>query len=129
MKNVIDLNPKKKEEQPVFKIIDKQSERCDHRKTIIDVKNRTVHCQLCDAIIDPFDVLLQLSDKESNMFKTLDNLVNKINETRKTYRSLWEVLKKRSRYKCKHCNKFNEAHPQHNWSGEVIAADFKRSEE
>ena len=36
------------------------STSCDHKDVVAYTATRTVHCATCDAILDPYDVMLEL---------------------------------------------------------------------
>ena len=38
--------------------------KCKNRKFIIDTTNRTVECSICGHFIDPFDALLEITNRD-----------------------------------------------------------------
>ena len=120
---IINLDPKENLDRPVFKIINNSP--CQHKHIVVDAENRSISCGQCSSVLDAFDVLLQLSDKESMIRKEIDTTNNKLKMLRKHHRALQKVLKKRVRYKCTHCKKYSEAVGHEGWDGNISRVSFK----
>lgn len=53
-------------------IVKQKNQHCYHDQCIIDVDQRTVCCAQCEALLDPFEYLLQAGRKEHAAFLQKD---------------------------------------------------------
>lgn len=57
--NVIEFRPRDPDDAFIkSKPYGERADRCRHRRAIVDPHNRTVECEACKAVLDPFDYLM-----------------------------------------------------------------------
>lgn len=110
----------KKSDETILKVVGGKS--CGHGSVLIDVKNRTVECQECKEQVNVFDALLNAAKREAETRRKLDELDKNV----KQHHELRKKLRSMTRYKCRHCNKYNEAFAKTGWNNEVTGVDFEK---
>lgn len=58
--NVIPLHP----ERPPLDVQRAKPMGCYHRQVVVYEENREVRCQSCNALLDPFDVIMEYAERE-----------------------------------------------------------------
>lgn len=73
---------------------------CRHERTVIDEHRRVLACRHCDKVIDPFDWVMSIANKEACIDWELSDLRREVIEHRKGLESLKrEELNTRNRIK------------------------------
>lgn len=123
MDNVIHIKRANKLDKPVFEIVNNTG--CQHKRSILDTKLRKVTCRDCGAELDPIEVLFQMADSEGIKRQEFTKLWERISNLKKFYTELRKRLRLKSRYKCRHCGRYNEATLETRWNGEIKKVEFK----
>jgi len=47
---------------------------CTHPRIIVSEQERTIRCEACDSILDPFDFLMKVAQRERSLASGIQNL-------------------------------------------------------
>ena len=84
----IDFNAKKTGRR-YFKITepDPMARICRHHQVCVDQKQRMLYCEHCGTVVDPFDYVLSLANKESGLFKSFQGYQLRLDALKEEYQA------------------------------------------
>ncbi|HBR2022932.1 TPA: hypothetical protein L9M76_000622 [Klebsiella variicola] len=93
LSNIVAFPTKEDEPRDMTNFLYEQSERplCRHPAVSVNEKERQVRCRTCGAAVDPFDWMLSLAKKETQLADNVKALRKEEKERRKNIEKLIQI--------------------------------------
>lgn len=81
---------------------------CEHNNIKIDRANKQITCKDCDAVLDPFEAIMNYSDALEDYKRQLDDYLETTERSVAQYKIMERRIDKRKKTKCEHCKKMTD---------------------
>lgn len=81
---------------------------CTHDSLNIDRANKQITCRDCDAVLDPFEEIMNYSDALDDFREQLEFIRGRLQQDSARNQIVARRLENKQRTKCQHCKKMTE---------------------